>query len=347
MSIGRSFCMGRQIYELAEVLNVARWEEVQDWLAKITGTAIITVDYKGTPITKHSLCTDFCKIIRANPVSRKRCHKCDALAGLEAVRLNRPYIYLCHCGIVDVACPVNVDEKYLGAVMFGQVRIPDGDPDGKVERLVSEISSFHPESEQARQDLLELYEQIPEMNFERIEDIAGMINAIVQYTVNRYVNNQVKTYTYEWMIHNMEAVATEQKTSRRKDSTIKELPPSFAPSSTSDPVLPVAKDSTIYPALLYLENHLKDRTSMQAMAEICNLSSSYFSRLFTREVGENFRDYQNRRKIQVAKEMLRNTKLSIYEIAEELNFSDSSYFVRTFRKFEGITPSVYRRHKYR
>lgn len=337
--------MGQQKYNLADVLNVPKWEAVQDWLAKLTGTAIITVDYKGTPITKHSLCTDFCKIIRANPVSRKRCYKCDALAGLEAVRLNRPYIYLCHCGIVDVACPVTVDDRYLGAVMFGQVRIPEGDPEGKVERLVSEISSFQPESEQARQDLLELYKRIPEMDFARIEDVAGLIDSIVQYTVSRYVDNQVKNLTYEWMLRNTESAAGEHRLPR-PGSPIRELPPSALPAEDELP-LPVLKSSALYPAALYVENHLGEPISMREMADLCNLSSSYFSRLFTREAGESFKDYVNRRKVELAKDRLRNTSISIAQIADDLSFSDSSYFVKTFKKFEGITPSVYRRHKYR
>ena len=149
--------MARRQFDLKSLLDTPLWEAVQDQLALLTGTAIITVDFKGIPITKHSCRTEFCSIIRENPISRKRCYKCDALAGLEAVRLERPYIYLCHCGIVDAAVPVIVGDKYLGAVMFGQVRIPNNDTGGKVERLVSEISSFQPESETARKDLLEMY----------------------------------------------------------------------------------------------------------------------------------------------------------------------------------------------
>ena len=100
--------MKTQDLDLKTILDIPMFEHLQDALAKATGTAIITVDYKGTPVTKHSCRTEFCSVIRENPVSRKRCYKCDALAGLEAVRLNRPYIYLCHCGIVDVAVPVMV-----------------------------------------------------------------------------------------------------------------------------------------------------------------------------------------------------------------------------------------------
>ena len=122
--------MSKGKFDIKSILDIPRWEAVQDQLAKATGTAIITIDYKGTPITKHSMRTDFCSIIRENPISCKRCQKCDSLAGLEAVRLNQPFIYLCHCGIVDVAVPITVGDQYLGAVMFGQVRISNGSDAG-------------------------------------------------------------------------------------------------------------------------------------------------------------------------------------------------------------------------
>lgn len=173
--------MAKWEMDLKTLLDVPLWERVQDELAKLTGTAIITIDFKGNPITKHSCRTDFCSVIRENPISRKRCFRCDALAGLEAVRLERPFIYLCHCGIVDVAVPVLVGDKYLGAVMFGQVRIPQGDTEGKVERLVNEISSFQPDDAAARSDLMEMYERLPEMEYKRIVEIADLLNSIVNY----------------------------------------------------------------------------------------------------------------------------------------------------------------------
>lgn len=192
--------MGKQDLDLQSLLDIPLWENVQDQLARLTNTAIITIDFKGNPITKHSCRTDFCSFIRENPVSRKRCFRCDALAGLEAVRLGRPYIYLCHCGIVDVAVPVSVGDRYLGAVMFSQVRIPNGDTDAKVERLVSEISSFNDKSGSVRQDLLEMYERPPEMEYKRIVEIADTINAIVQYIVDRALSCRSKAMTYEYLL---------------------------------------------------------------------------------------------------------------------------------------------------
>lgn len=321
-------------YDLKGILDVARWEPVQDQLAALTRTAIITIDYKGSPVTKHSGRTAFCTVIRENPVSCKRCYRCDALAGLEAVRLGRPFIYLCHCGIVDVAVPIVVGEQYLGAVMFGQVRLPDGDRDGEVRRLVNEISSFRAEEADARQDLLEKYWQLPEMEYSRIVEIADLINAIVHYIVGRAVRSRSDRLADEWVMK-------------------RGLPPSLNWRGDAEDevpqtgnVLPVAEGSPVYPAVAYIFAHRGEMVRMNQMAELCHLSGSYFSKLFLREVGENFTDYMKRQKVVWARELLRGSGKSVAEISDELGFLDSSYFIRVFKSVEGITPLAYRQQKY-
>lgn len=329
--------------DLKTLLDIPLWEKVQDELARLTGTAIITIDFKGNPITKHSCRTDFCSVIRENPISRRRCYRCDALAGLEAVRLGRPYIYLCHCGIVDVAVPVMVGDRYLGAVMFGQVRIPNNDTDGKVERLVSEISSFQAESDTARQDLLEKYQRLPEMEYKRVVAVADTINAIVNYIVDRAVNTENEAMTYKFLLHNS------NMNSGQQNAEIQELtnPAGEGEWQGQEDELELAKSSPVYPAVAYVNNHRHEMVSMNDMAKLCHLSPSYFSRLFRRELGENFINYVNRKKMQWAKQRLRGSNDSVVQIAQELGYMDSSYFISVFKKFEGTTPLVYRQHKYR
>lgn len=321
-------------YDLKTLLDVARWEPVQDELAALTRTAIITIDFKGSPVTKHSGRTAFCTVIRENPVSCKRCFRCDALAGLEAVRLGRPFIYLCHCGIVDVAVPIVVGEQYLGAVMFGQVRLPDGDRDGEVRRLVSEISSFRAEEADAREDLLEKYRQLPEMEYSRIVEIADLINAIVRYIVGRVVQNRSERLADEWVMKRGLPPSLNWRASTESET---------APADSS---LPVTEDSPVYPALAYIFAHRGEMVRMGQMAELCHLSGSYFSKLFLRETGENYTDFVKRQKIIWAKELLRGTGKSVNEISEELGFMDSSYFIRVFKQLEGITPLAFRQQKY-
>ena len=325
-------------YDMKNVLDIPLWEKMQDQLAKMTGTAIICIDYKGNPVTKHSGRTEFCSVIRENPVSRKRCYRCDALAGLEAVRLGRPYIYLCHCGIVDVAVPVMVGDRYLGAVMFGQVRLVNKDRE-KAVRLVNEISSFQAEEDAARKDLLEKYERLPEMEYERIVEIAEFIDSVVKYTVDRAVKSRNREETYQWMVSMNQAGA---------DGEIQALSEPLLPvSDTEQAPLPVKPSSAIYPAVAYIHDHLREDVSMKEMAALCHLSPSYFSRTFNKETGESFVNYINRRKVALAKELLRETNKSITQIAEEAGYINISNFIAVFKRMEGVTPSVYRQHMYK
>ena len=333
--------MSRRDLDLKSILDIPLWEEIQDELARLTGTAIITIDYKGNPITKHSCRTDFCSVIREDPVLRKRCCRCDALAGLEAVRIGRPYIYLCHCGVVDAAVPVTVGNRYLGAVMFGQVRIPDGDTDAKVERLVSEVSSFQTGSESDRQDLIEMYDRLPEMEYKRIVAIADTLNAIVNYIVDRAVNSENEAMTYKFLLQNSN-IQNAAAFSEIQGLKAPELEWGDFPVERELP-----KSSPIYPAVAYVHNHRQEMVTMNDMARLCHLSPSYFSRLFRREMGENFINYVNRIKVQWAKERLRSSNDSVVQIAQELGYMDSSYFISVFKKFEGTTPLAYRQHKSR
>lgn len=329
--------MARHNLDLSSLLDIPLWEQVQDQLAEFTGTAIITIDYKGNPITKHSCRTEFCSVIRENPIFRKRCYRCDALAGLEAVRLGRPYIYLCHCGIVDVAVPVLVGDRYLGAVMFGQVRIPNGDTDAKVERLVNEISSFQAESECARQDLLEKFERLPEMEYARIEQIAKLINSVVTYIVDSAIKKRNETETYNWLL----------RLNSEGGDSIQELRGPILQNAQDEKISTVAKTSAVYPAVAYIDSHPGVSVSMSEMANLCHLSPSYFSRLFHREAGESFTNYVNRQKVEIAKKELRETSKSISQISIDLGYLNTSHFINIFKRFEGITPLIYRQHKYR
>ena len=333
--------MAKREFDLRTLLDIPLWETVQDQLALLTGTAIITIDYKGNPITKHSCRTEFCSIIRENPILRKRCFRCDALAALEAVRLERPYIYLCHCGIVDVAVPILVGDRYLGAVMFGQVRIPDDSTEIQVDRLVNEISTFQSGNEDSRQDLREKYDLIPEMEYSHIVQVADLINSIVNYIVDRAVKSQNDAQTYEWMLH-MNADSVENK------EEIQELryPETIRISDDTKTGI-VKKNSTIYPAVAYILDHPNESITMNEMAGLCHLSPSYFSRLFQRETGENFTSYVNRYKIGVAKHQLRETNKNISQIAAELGYLNTSHFITIFKRFEGTTPLVYRQYKYK
>ncbi|MBQ8605765.1 MAG: helix-turn-helix transcriptional regulator, partial [Clostridia bacterium] len=53
----------------------------------------------------------------------------------------------------------------------------------------------------------------------------------------------------------------------------------------------------------------------------------------------------NRMKVEEAERLLRETELSVAQVAQELGFSDSKYFNTIFKKQTGITPAVYRKEQ--
>ncbi len=326
--------MAKRELDLRTLLDVPLWENIQEQLANLTGTAIITIDFKGNPITKHAGRTEFCSHIREDPLGRQRCFRCDAMAGLEAVRLERPYIYLCHCGIVDVAVPVLVGDRYLGAVMFGQVRLDSSDTENKVERLVNEISSL-PTGSEEQQQILRMYRQLPRMKYSRIVQIADLIDRLVHYVVELTLKSMNDAQTYRWMLR-MSGTRPEQE-------ELPELTPGLAPSAFK--TAPVSPSSALSPAIAYLQNNPLAQVSMKDMADLCHLSPSYFSRLFHREVGEGFTSYVNHQKIELAKEQLRSTSKSITQISSELGYLNPSHFINLFKRFEGVTPLIYRQYK--
>lgn len=100
--------------------------------------------------------------------------------------------------------------------------------------------------------------------------------------------------------------------------------------------------SPIDKALKYIDENFKDNINLNTIADKCNLSSCYFSKLFKREVGVNFSQYLKNKKIQHAKKLLKTTEIPILNIAIDLGFEDCGYFIRVFKNIEGITPKKYR-----
>ncbi|MGL4571177.1 MAG: response regulator [Clostridium sp.] len=100
--------------------------------------------------------------------------------------------------------------------------------------------------------------------------------------------------------------------------------------------------SPIENALSYIDCHVEDNINLDSIAAICNLSPCYFSKLFKKEVGVNFKTYINDKKIEKAKEVLKSTDTPILNIALDLGFDDCGYFIRVFKKVLGVTPKKYR-----
>ncbi|MFS0862346.1 response regulator transcription factor [Fredinandcohnia sp. 179-A 10B2 NHS] len=100
---------------------------------------------------------------------------------------------------------------------------------------------------------------------------------------------------------------------------------------------------TIREAVAYIDQHLHEELTLKDVAAHVYLNSSYFSVLFKEQMNLNFSEYITRRRMQRAKELLLSTSLPVNEIAEEVGYKTSKYFIKIFKEYENTTPSKYRR----
>jgi AraC family transcriptional regulator len=92
----------------------------------------------------------------------------------------------------------------------------------------------------------------------------------------------------------------------------------------------------------YIRESLTDNISVSELASLVHMSPSYFSRVFKASFGETPYHFVMRQRIEAAKVMLADPKLTATGIASALGFASQSHFVKVFRQFTSVTPRRYR-----
>jgi AraC family transcriptional regulator len=95
----------------------------------------------------------------------------------------------------------------------------------------------------------------------------------------------------------------------------------------------------------FIEEHLAEEVSLAALAELADLSLYHFARAFKQSFGAPPHRYHMARRMDHARALLQKPALSVTEIGIETGFRETSSFTRAFRKFTGLTPTEYRRHR--
>lgn len=98
--------------------------------------------------------------------------------------------------------------------------------------------------------------------------------------------------------------------------------------------------------LEYIYANLHTKISLEVLAEQANLSPTYLSKLFHKEVGVSVSQYITQKRIEAAEKMLRYTEFSSAEIANCLCFCSESHFISTFKRYVKVTPREYREQQF-
>jgi two-component system response regulator YesN len=94
----------------------------------------------------------------------------------------------------------------------------------------------------------------------------------------------------------------------------------------------------------YIRANYRENLSLENVAQQVFISPFYLSHLFKEELGITFVEYLTRIRMEEAKRLLKEPRLSIVAIASEVGYEDASYFSKVFKKNLSISPNQYRKN---
>lgn len=111
----------------------------------------------------------------------------------------------------------------------------------------------------------------------------------------------------------------------------------------SSPMQSSKKIQHLKQALRLIETEYASTITLPQLAKACGMSPKYFCLFFKEMTHKTPIDYLNNYRVKMACEMLRQNQESITEIALSCGFNDLSYFIKTFKRYKGVSPKHYQK----
>ena len=96
-------------------------------------------------------------------------------------------------------------------------------------------------------------------------------------------------------------------------------------------------------SLVYMDAHYPEDISLEELSGLCQVSKQHFCRVFKEKIGMRPMEYLARKRILEAKVLLCGTNASVGEIGQSVGYNDLTYFGMVFKKYEGVSPSEFRK----
>ncbi len=100
-------------------------------------------------------------------------------------------------------------------------------------------------------------------------------------------------------------------------------------------------NSPLSASIEFIKKNIQENINLKDLSEKACMSTTSFYRYFKRELGMSPIEYILNEKIKYAKKLLKNPKIHINEVSYATGFDDCNYFIRLFKKLEGVTPKQY------
>lgn len=105
----------------------------------------------------------------------------------------------------------------------------------------------------------------------------------------------------------------------------------------------LVREDICYRIIDHIEKNYSQNISLDDMAAEFFVSKSYFCRIFKRNFGKSFNNYVCTYRIEKSAIFLRNTDLSVSQIASAVGFNSFSFFCKMFKRHIGMSPTDYRK----
>ena len=105
------------------------------------------------------------------------------------------------------------------------------------------------------------------------------------------------------------------------------------------------EDWLIKKLLIYIRQHYMEDISLEKLADHVGYNTSYISNVFKAKIGKSYLECIHSERLQTAKKLLVDTDYTMEHIAAEVGYNSASQFARVFRKYEGKSPSDFRKSK--
>lgn len=104
--------------------------------------------------------------------------------------------------------------------------------------------------------------------------------------------------------------------------------------------------NTIFQVVRYVDQEFRTRLQLQDLARKFHMNPNYMGQVFKQQTGRTFREYLNDKRVEEAKRLLRQTRMSISEVAAHSGYPNADYFVSQFKRMTGAAPSAYRKQEW-
>ena len=162
--------------DILHLFGKEKLEKIQGSLARTTGLAFVTVDFRGEPVTESTSFSAFCLNMRKDPACCERCRASDAFGSIQAAVTRKSNVYLCPYGLLEVAIPIVVRGHYLGGFIGGQIRC--NDVPNNISTLAGMMDSRRDEKTIQKNEHLK--KDIPVYSYEHFMNIADLVQLVIE-----------------------------------------------------------------------------------------------------------------------------------------------------------------------